>query len=147
MSEKELREPEPDREPDQAEERDGDNDEVEGFEGPWYAFPPARNALISGALLVAGWLVGRFAEAPGYVPVALYVLAILIGAYYWAREGLEEFIEEREVGIEALMAAATVGAVILGEWSEAAFLVFLFAAAEATEEYTYARTRTAIRRC
>ena len=43
------------------------------------------------------------------------------------------------------MAAATVGAVILGAWFEAAFLAFLFAAAEAVEEYTYARTRTAIR--
>lgn len=143
MTEKELR----DLEPEEAEDRDDDDDddEVEGFEGPWYAFPPARNALVSGALLVVGWLVGRFTEAPGYVPVAVFVLAILVGAYYWAREGWEEFVEEREVGIEALMAAATVGAVILGEWSEAAFLVFLFAAAEATEEYTYARTRTAIR--
>ncbi len=128
--------------PEGAEDRD---DEVEEFEGPWYAFPPARNALISGVLLLAGWLVGRFTEAPAYVPVAIFVLAILIGAYYWAREGWEEFVEEREIGIEALMATATVGAMILGEWSEAAFLVFLFAAAEATEEYTYARTRTAIR--
>lgn len=135
-----------DMEPEEVEDRDDDDDdEVEGFEGPWYAFPPARNALVSGALLVVGWLVGRFTEAPAYVPVAVYVLAILIGAYYWVREGFEEFVEEREIGIEALMAAATVGAVILGEWSEAAFLVFLFAAAEATEEYTYARTRTAIR--
>lgn len=141
MTDKELR----DLEPDGAEDRDDDDDEVEGFEGPWYAFPPARNALISGALLVVGWLVGRFTEAPAYVPVTVFVAAILVGAYYWAREGWEEFVEEREIGIEALMAAATVGAVILGEWSEAAFLVFLFAAAEATEEYTYARTRTAIR--
>lgn len=143
MTEKELR----DLKPEEAEDRedDDDDDEVEGFEGPWYAFPPARNALVSGALLVAGWLVGRFTEAPAYVPVAVFILAILIGAYYWAKEGLEEFVEEREIGIEVLMAAATVGAVVLGEWFEAAFLVFLFAAAEATEEYTYARTRTAIR--
>jgi Cd2+/Zn2+-exporting ATPase len=135
VTEKELR----DLQPEEAEDRE-DDDKVEGFEGPWYAFPPARNALVSGALLVAGWLVGRFTEAPAYVPVAVFILAILIGAYYWAKEGLEEFVEEREIGIEALMAAATVGAVVLGEWFEAAFLVFLFAAAEATEEYTYART-------
>jgi Cd2+/Zn2+-exporting ATPase len=140
MTEKELR----GMEPEEGEDRDGE-DEVEGFEGPWYRFPPARNALISGAFLLVGWLVERFTDVPGYVSIAVFVLAILIGAYYWAREGFEEFVEEREVGIEALMAAATVGAVILGAWSEAAFLVFLFAAAEATEGYTYARTRTAIR--
>ena len=132
-------------EAEEVEELDDDDDEVENFEGPWYRFPPMRNALISGALLLVGWLVERFTDAPGYVPIGVFVLAIAVGAYYWAKEGLEEFVEEREVGIEALMAFATVGAAILGEWFEAAFLAFLFAAAEATEEYTYARTRTAIR--
>lgn len=43
------------------------------------------------------------------------------------------------------MAFATLGAVILGQWFEAAFLVFLYAGAESIEEYTFARTRTAIR--
>lgn len=33
-----------------------DGGEVEGFDGPWYAFPPIRNALIAGVLLVTGWL-------------------------------------------------------------------------------------------
>ncbi|PSB23311.1 cadmium-translocating P-type ATPase [filamentous cyanobacterium CCP2] len=121
-----------------------DDDDVEGFEGPWYAFPPIRNALIAGALLVTGWLVSQF-QVPVYVPYSIFGLAILIGAYYWAREGWEEFVEEREIGIEALMAFATLGAVILGQWFEAAFLVFLYAGAESIEEYTFARTRTAIR--
>ena len=141
MTEKELR----DLEPEEAEERNDDHNEVEGFEGPWYRFPPMRNALVAGVLLVVGWLIERFTGFSAYVPIAVFVLGILVGAYYWAREGFEELIEEREVGIEVLMVAATIGAVILGEWFEAAFLVFLYAGAEATEEYTYARTRTAIR--
>jgi cation transport ATPase len=137
VTEKDLRK----LEAEEAEDRDDDDDEVEVSEGPWYAFPPMRNALLAGALLVAGWLIERFASLPSYVPVAVFLLAILVGAYYWAKEGLEEFVEEREVGIEALMAFATAGAVILGAWFEAAFLAFLFAAAEAVEE----DTRTAIR--
>ncbi|MEI2578087.1 heavy metal translocating P-type ATPase [Scytonema sp. PRP1] len=123
---------------------DDDLDEVEGFSGPWYTFPPIRNALIAGALLVTGWLVSQF-NVPVYVSNSIFGFAILIGAYYWAREGWEEFIKEREVGIEALMVFATLGAVILGQWFEAAFLVFLYAGAESIEEYTFARTRTAIR--
>jgi heavy metal translocating P-type ATPase len=123
---------------------DQDSDDVEGFEGSWYAFPPIRNALIAGALLVTGWFVSQF-QVLVYIPVGIFGLAILIGAYYWAREGLEEFVEEREIGIEALMAFATLGAVVLGQWFEAAFLVFLYAGAESIEEYTFARTRTAIR--
>lgn len=121
-----------------------DEDDAEGFSGPWYAFPPMRNALIAGALLFLGWLIPQFG-VPDVVPNILFGLAILIGAYYWAREGVEEFVKEREVGIEALMAFATIGAVILGEYFEAAFLVFLYAGAEAIEMYTFARTRSAIR--
>ena len=130
-------------------ERERDHEETEeereeGFSGPWYAFGPIRNALLSGALLFLGWLAGRF-DVPDTVQIGILVVAILIGAYYWVREGIKEFIEEREVGIEALMFFATIGAIVLGEWFEAAFLVFLFAGAEAIEEYTFARTRTAIR--
>lgn len=118
--------------------------EEEVYEGPWFGFPPMRNALLAGVLLLGGWLTRQF-DTPFLLPITLFVAAILIGAYYWVREGWEEFVEEREIGIEALMACATVGAIILGEWFEAAFLVFLFAGAEAIEEYTFARTRTAIR--
>lgn len=135
----------PEREAEDTEARQRDEqDEAEGFSGPWYAFPPMRNALLSGAMLFLGWLAPRFG-VPDVVPNILFGLAILIGAYYWAREGVEEFVKEREVGIEALMAFATIGAVILGEWFEAAFLVFLYAGAEAIEMYTFARTRSAIR--
>lgn len=45
-----------------------------------------------------------------------------------------------------LMIAATAGSAILGMWDEAAFLVFLYGAAEGLEEYTYARTRASIRK-
>lgn len=142
----ELHEIEPEEEGEVEVHDDDDiDDQVEGFEGPWYRFPPMRNAAVAGALVLVGWLVERFTGAPGYVPIGIFLIAIAVGAYFWAKEGLEEFVEEREIGIEALMAAATVGAVILGAWFEAAFLAFLFAAAESLEEYTYARTRTAIR--
>jgi Cd2+/Zn2+-exporting ATPase len=58
---------------------------------------------------------------------------------------VEALVRERVVGIDLLMLAATVGSGILGLWDEAAFLVFLYGAAEGLEEYTYARTRSAIR--
>jgi len=48
--------------------------------------------------------------------------------------GFEELVEEREIGIEALMLLAA-----------AAALIFLCSLAEAIEELTFARTRSAIR--
>ncbi len=93
---------------------------------------------------MVGYLLGR-GGVPLAVQAALYLAAIGIAGYHWLREGWEELVKEREVGIEALMAGATVGAIALGQWVEAAFLVFLYGAAEGVEEYTFARTRSAIK--
>jgi heavy metal translocating P-type ATPase len=109
-----------------------------------YRFPPLRNALASGALLLTGLIVG-WTGGPEALALSLFVLAILVGARYFAQEALEELIEEREVGIEILMLLAAAGAMVFGLFEEAAALVFLYATAEAVEELTFARTRSAIR--
>jgi Cd2+/Zn2+-exporting ATPase len=79
------------------------------------------------------------------VEVALYAVAIIVGGYHWGREGIEEVLEQREIGIKVLMLAATIGSALLGMWDEAALLVVLYGLAEGLEEYTYARTRASIR--
>lgn len=118
----------------------------EGFEGKWYTHPVLRNTLF--ATLLAGVAYG-LAHTESISPIIekiLFGIAILIGGYHWAREGIEELIECREIGIEILMLAATVGAVALNMWDEAAFLVVLYGAAEGLEEYTFAKTRASIRK-
>jgi heavy metal translocating P-type ATPase len=118
----------------------------EPFEGKWYQHPPMRNALIAGALATFSFSLTHLGLMPGLLEIVFYILAILIGGYHWIREGLEKLIKEREVGIEILMIAATAGSAILGMWDEAAFLVFLYGAAEGLEEYTFAKTRASIRK-
>ncbi len=115
------------------------------YSGPWWYFPPLRNALIAGVLAGAAFALANLGIISAGAERLLYWLAIPIGAWYWTREGLEALFTGRRVGIELLMIAATVGAGILGLWDEAAALVVLYAAAEGTEEYTFARTRNAIR--
>ena len=117
-----------------------------GFEGKWYAHPPMRNALIAGVIATITLVLAHLGFLPQWAEIALFSVAIVIGGYHWTREGIEELIEEREIGIEMLMIAATVGSIILGMWDEAAFLVFLYGAAEGLEEYTYDKTRASIRK-
>ncbi|MGB8310907.1 MAG: heavy metal translocating P-type ATPase [Halobacteriota archaeon] len=113
--------------------------------GKWYAHPPLRNALISGVLTGATFGAVTTGIVPPLASILFYVIAIVLGGYYWGRDGIEELFEERKIGIQVLMLAATVGAALAGLWDEAAFLAFLYGAAEGVEEYTYARTRTSIR--
>ena len=126
---------------------DEDANEHEGhehYEGPWWRFPPMRNALISGVLLAVGFLLSTFGGVSVWVPKAFYVAAVFFGASHWGHEAIEA-IGKLRVNIDVLMAVATVGAAILNLWEEAATLAFLYGGAEALEEYVYDRTRSAIR--
>jgi len=111
----------------------------------WWLYPPLRNALAAGVIALVGFLLAHLGLVGGVVENIFYGIAIPLGAFLWAREGLEELVAEREVGIEILMLAATAGCGALGLWDEAAALVVLYGAAEGLEEYAFARARRAIR--
>lgn len=112
----------------------------------WYTHPQMRNALIAGVLIGLSYLLFRFGVIPEYLTTILYIVASIIGGFYWAKEGIEELIHCKEVDIELLMLAATIGAAVLGMWEEAALLVFIYGAAEGLESYTFAKTRASIRK-
>jgi len=123
-----------------------DHGEHDGYDGAWYCHPPLRNALIAGVIAGFGILLGHLGIIPPMTENLFLLLAIPIGAYHWTREGIEEVLHEREIGIELLMIVASLGAIALGLWDEAAALVVLYSAAEGVEELTYARTRSSIRK-
>lgn len=111
--------------------------------------PPWRNpqvvtSTISGLLLAIGFFGGALGLAP-LPETGLYLFAVVIGGWYFGREAFEELVKEREIGIELLMSVAAIVAGFMGQWAEAAMLVFLYSISEAAEGYTEERTRHAIR--
>jgi len=111
--------------------------------------PPWRNlqvvtSALSGLLLAVGFF-GSMLGLPLLLETSLYLLAVIIGGWYFIREGIETLLEERQIGIEILMTVAAITAGLLGQWAEAAMLVFLYSISEAAEGYTEERTRNAIR--
>ncbi|GIU96686.1 MAG: cadmium transporter ATPase [Actinomycetota bacterium] len=116
----------------------------EPYEGAWWRFPPMRNALVSGFLLGVTFLLSRIGLIPSWGAIGLYVVAAGFGASHYGPEAAESMLRLR-VNIDVLMGVATVGAAVLGLWEEAAFLAFLYGGAEGLEEFTYDRTRGAIR--
>jgi Zn2+/Cd2+-exporting ATPase len=110
---------------------------------PWRN-PPVVTSLISGLLLALGFVLG-LAGVADILQTTIYIAAVVIGGWFFGREALEELIKEREIGIELLMSVAAIVAGLMGQWGEAAMLVFLYSISEAAESYTEERTRGAIR--
>jgi Zn2+/Cd2+-exporting ATPase len=72
-----------------------------------------------------------------------YALAALLGAFPLARRALAG-LRQNPFSMQALVVLATLGALILGAWAEAAVVVFLFLVGEVLEAYSVDRSRKAI---
>lgn len=100
-------------------------------------------ALLSGSLLLVGWLISKGDFAAAWVPTALYVGAYFFGSYFTVKEAVEN-LRARRFEIDTLMLVAAAGAAALGEWAEGALLLFLFSFGHSLEHYAMGRARRAI---
>lgn len=104
-------------------------------------------ALGLGAFLGAvGWLIALARDtAAGHNPVsvAFYLAVVLVGGWSLLR-GAARAWQTRALDMNALMSAAVIGACALGEWGEAAALVWLYALADKIEKRSLSRARDAI---
>jgi Cd2+/Zn2+-exporting ATPase len=114
-------------------------------QGPrFWADRKVLSSAASGLLVLAGWIASA-AGAPEVVSTAAWLVAVVVGGWYFGREAFEELWHDRRVGIELLMSVATIAAVALGRPMEGAMLVFLYSISEAVEGYTERKTRSAVR--
>ena len=79
-----------------------------------------------------------------WLPAALALLAVFSGGLTTYRKGWTA-LANRKLNINALMSIAVTGAFLIGQWPEAAMVMFLFAVAERIEAASLDRARNAIR--
>ena len=101
-----------------------------------------RAALAAAVLLALGFAAGR-AGADG-LETGATVLALVVGSSTFVPGSLRALSKGR-VGVGLLMSVAAIGAVALGQLTEAALLTVLFSGSEGLEEYSMARTRRGLR--
>jgi Cd2+/Zn2+-exporting ATPase len=99
-------------------------------------------ALVSGILILAGWIALR--NDAGVVSNSLFLLAFIIGGFAKAKEGIEETIANKDLNVEMLMIFAAIGSAIIGYWAEGAILIFIFAVSGALETYTMSKSQKEI---
>jgi Cd2+/Zn2+-exporting ATPase len=126
-----------------APEADHEHEHEHEHGGPFGANSELIFALLSGALLVAGYLASWLPDAPAWLPTALYVGAYVFGGYYTLREAIDT-IRLGRFEIDTLMLVAAAGAAALDKWAEGALLLFLFSIGHALEHYAMGRARRAI---
>jgi Cd2+/Zn2+-exporting ATPase len=104
-----------------------------------------RDALIvmSGVLVGAGFVVEFTAGDRRWAALA-FALAIVAGGVHTAKRAWVS-LRGRTLDIYVLMLVAVAGAMALGQWSEGASVVFLFALAQLLESRAMERARGAIR--
>lgn len=90
---------------------------------------------------ITSWMTGQERAWP---VVVLSLSSILLGGLPTLRKGIRA-LRKFKLNINFLMTVAVVGACAIGEWPEAAMVVFLFALAELIEEYSLERARNAVR--
>lgn len=96
----------------------------------------------SGALILLGWPLR--ALDPTWLSVIAYALAIIVGGTLtWRRAATS--LMARTLDMNVLMTIAVAGAAAMGEWGEAATVIFLFALGGMLESRSLARTRSSIR--
>ncbi len=123
--------------------RDEDHDDPKGF--------LARNkelawSLTAGLILAITWLAARYLGLPRPAAIALYFLSYGFGGYDLASHTFRSIRKGRfSFDIDLLMLLAAAGAAVLGQFTEGAFLLFLFSLAHALEHYALGRARGAIK--
>ena len=104
-----------------------------------------RLALGGGALLLMTLLLEARRLAPAGLINAAYLLSLALALKPIAVNGISALRINREFNINMLMTIAALGAIILGEYLEAATVIFLFSIGETLEGYTSQRARDSLR--
>ncbi|MEZ5229029.1 MAG: heavy metal translocating P-type ATPase [Acidimicrobiales bacterium] len=116
----------------------GGADVADEHEGRW--------RLAAAAIAAVAWLVGivfELTDAEAAATVS-FVVAIVAGGATFV-PGAVRGLTRGRLGVGLLMSIALVGAVVLGQYGEAASLAFLFSISEALEEWAVTRSRRGLR--
>jgi len=109
----------------------------------WHKYLGLITGGISGLTLLIGWTLKLFNAYPSLI-ISLFSLSIILGGFPTFKKALYG-LKKLDFNMNVLMTIAVTGAVLIGEWSEAAAVSFLFSISNTLEAYTMDKARRSIR--
>lgn len=106
---------------------------------------PLVLTVISGLFCAAGIGLGLLNSGQSEFSVGFYFFAIIFGGIFTGKKALAA-IRVFKLDMNVLMCIAVLGAIGIGEWNEAAMVVFLFSLSNLLESYSVERARNAIKK-
>ena len=110
----------------------------------WERYGRLVATSVSGVSLVVGLILQFLVDMPS-AAMPLLLLSAVSGGWYVSQRSWQA-LKHRQLDMNFLMTTAAVGALLIGEWAEAASAMFLFALAQYLEARSMDRARNAIRR-
>lgn len=96
------------------------------------------------AFFIAGYLVNELTQLPFYVPLILFAASYLIVGFNILKEAVEGIFHGNIFNENFLMAIASIGAFILGEYSEGCAVVILYSIGEFLQDLAVGKSRKSI---
>ena len=109
----------------------------------WQKYQALISGGTSGLTLLIGWILKLAGASPSLI-IAFFSLSIIMGGFPTARKAFFG-LKKLDFDMNVLMTIAVIGAVFIGEWSEAAAVCFLFSVSNTLEAYTMEKARRSIR--
>jgi Zn2+/Cd2+-exporting ATPase len=100
--------------------------------------------LLAVLFMLSGYISGAINGEQHIITIIAFALSIVVGGYHLFQTGLRNLLR-LQFDMRTLMTIAIIGAAIIGEWSEGAVVVILFAISEALEKYSMDKARNSIR--
>lgn len=110
---------------------------------PFYKRKENVLAAISFIFVVMGLFFSLQRGEGNIISNSMFAVAIVVGGVGIFKQGIKNLLR-LEFDMKTLMTIAVIGAAMIGEWQEAAIVVFLFAISEALEAYSINKARQSI---
>jgi Cd2+/Zn2+-exporting ATPase len=104
----------------------------------------SRLSLVALTLLLVGWMLS-FTLVPEWSWRAIIAVAIVVGGFQIANNGVRAVLLARRIDMHVLMTIAIIGAIAIDQWVEGALVVVLFSLGQSVEGFTVNRARGSIR--